>query len=185
MIGEHPHSDQNPCPSKMRVNAGYVNLTCDGNYCLTFLSGSYLSSISNAREAVMHNLLRLASLVATAVLVSAGCGGTQQNCDLKALSVSPSSGTADHAVSSPGNQVQFVAGPVTKGQCAVAACVNCWGQTWTVSDPANVSISNNANDDGTATCLGATNGAVTITATAPVSRKTTQTVDGTATLTCR
>lgn len=127
---------------------------------------------------------RLAFLVITAFLISVGCGG-QQNCELTALSVSPSSATADHSVSSPGNQVQFFAGPVMKGQCAVPACVNCLGQTWTVSDTVNVSISNNANDNGTATCLGATNGAVTITATAPASNKSTKTVSGTATLTCK
>lgn len=131
----------------------------------------------------MHKSLRLASLFVTAVLTSAGCGGSQQNCDLKALSVTPSSATGDHALSSPGNQVQFFAGPVTKGQCATAACVNCWGQTWTVSDPVNVSISNNANDNGTAICLGTTNGVVTVTASAPVASKSTQTVTGTATLT--
>lgn len=129
--------------------------------------------------------LRLASLAVTAFLVSLGCGGSRQNCNLTALSVSPSSATADHATSTPGNQVQFFAGPVTKGQCSAVACVNCWGQTWTVSDAVNVSISNNANDNGTATCLGATNGAVTITATAPVSGKSTQTVTGTATLICK
>lgn len=128
---------------------------------------------------------RLASLVITAILISVGCGGSQQNCDLKALSVLPTSATADHSVSSPGNQVQFVANPVTKGECVAGGCVNCWGQTWAVSDPVNVSISNNANDNGTAKCLGATNGAVTINATAPVSGKNIHTVAGTATLTCK
>jgi len=132
----------------------------------------------------MLKSFRLASLVA-AFVVSLGCGSSQQNCDLTAFSVLPSSGTADHAVSSPGNQIQFFATPVTKGQCASAACVNCWGQTWTVSDTVNVSISNNGIDNGTATCVGATNGAVTITATAPVSGKSTKTVTGTATLTCK
>ena len=129
--------------------------------------------------------LRPASLVVAAVLISAACGGIRQNCNLTALLVSPSSSIVDHAVSAPGNRVQFFAGPVTKGQCAIVACVNCWGQTWTVSDPVNVSISNDATDNGTATCLGATNGAVTITATAPVSGKSAQTVTGTATLTCQ
>jgi len=129
--------------------------------------------------------LRVASLVVTAFLVSVGCGDSQQNCDLTALSISPSASTADHGVSSPGNQVQFFAGPVTKGQCVAGGCVNCSGQTWTVSDTVNVSISNDANDNGTATCLGATNGAVTITATAPVSSNSTKTVSGTATLTCK
>ena len=130
-------------------------------------------------------ILRLASLVVTVLLASLGCGGSQQNCDLTALSVFPSTRTADHGIPSPGNQVQFFAGPVTKGQCVAGECVNCSGQTWTVSDTANVSISNNANDNGTATCLGATKGTVTITATAPVSTKSKKTVTGTATLTCK
>ena len=136
-------------------------------------------------EAAMLKPLRLASLAVIAFLVSLGCGSSQQNCNLTALSVSPLSATADHATSTPGNQVQFFAGPITKGQCGAGGCVNCWGQTWTVSDPVDVSISNNANDSGTATCLGSTNAAVTITATAPVSSKSSQTVTGTATLTCK
>jgi hypothetical protein len=136
-------------------------------------------------EVDMRKLLRLASGFIAAVLVSVGCGNTPQSCDLTGLSISPSTATADHGVSAPGNHVQFVAGLVAKGQCAFGACVNCWGQTWTVSDPVNVSISNDALDNGIATCLRATNGAVTITATAPVSGKSTQTVTGTATLTCK
>lgn len=132
----------------------------------------------------MLRFVSLSFLVAAAFLISVGCGG-QQNCELTALLVSPSSATADHSVSSPGNQVQFFAGPVMKGQCAVPACVNCLGQTWTVSDNLDVSIGNNANDNGTATCLAATTGAVTITATAPASNKSTKTVSGTATLTCK
>lgn len=133
----------------------------------------------------MFKHFRLASLVVALPLVAVACGGSQQNCDLTALSILPASATADHAISSPGNQVQFSAGPVTKGVCVAGACVNCWGQTWTTSDSVNVSISNDASDNGTATCLGSTNGAVTITAKAPVVGKSSQTVTGTATLTCR
>ena len=133
----------------------------------------------------MPRPFRLASLVVTALLISIGCGGGTQNCVMTALSVSPSSANADHAMAAPGNQVQFFAGPVTKGQCVAGGCVNCWGQTWTVSDPVNVSISNNATDNGTATCLGSTNGAATITATVPAAGKSSQTVTGTAMLTCK
>lgn len=132
----------------------------------------------------MLRFVSLSFLVVTAFLTSVGCG-SQQSCELTALLVSPSSATADHALSSPGNQVQFFAGPVMKGQCAVPACVNCLGQTWTVSDNLDVSISNNASDNGTATCLAATTGAVTIIATAPVSANSKKTVSGTATLTCK
>ena len=145
-----------------------------------------MQRFAHAMETVaMQKHLKLASLFAAAVLISAGCGNANQNCNLTALSVTPPRATADHTVAASGNQVQFFAGPVTPKVCATAACVNCWGQTWTVSDPVNVSISNNANDNGTATCLGATNGAVTVTATAQVAGKSTQTVTGTATLTCK
>jgi len=133
----------------------------------------------------MNKLLTVAILFVAGVLICASCGSNQPNCDLTALSVTPSSTTADHAVSAPGNQVQFVASPVTKGQCAAGACVNCWGQTWTVSDPVSVSISNESLDNGAATCLGKTNGAVTVTATAPKASRSTQTVSGTAKLTCQ
>jgi hypothetical protein len=126
--------------------------------------------------------LKLVSL-AIAVLIAAGCG--QRNCRLTALSVGPSSATADHLAAAPGNQVQFFATAIVPNGCASAACVNCSGQTWTVSDPDNVSISNNINNNGTATCVGATNGAATVTATAPVRTATTQTVTGNATLTCK
>jgi len=133
----------------------------------------------------MQRSITLVSLFVAAALMCVACGNTQENCEFSGLSVTPSSGTADHALSAPGNQMQFAAAPVTKGQCAAGACVNCWGQTWTVSDPVNVSISNESVDNGIATCLGKTNGAVTVTATAPVASKSTKTVSGTATLTCQ
>lgn len=133
----------------------------------------------------MHKRFSLASAVVAAVLISASCGDINGSCVLTGLSIGPPNATADHVLAAPGNQVRFLAGPVTKGQCAIAACINCWGQTWTVSDAVNVSISNDASDNGTATCLGATNGAVTVTATAPASNKSTRTVTGTATLTCK
>jgi len=133
----------------------------------------------------MQKSVRLASLFVAAALICVGCGNTQQACELTALSITPSSVTADHAVSAPGDQIQFFAGPVTKGQCAAGACLNCWGQTWTVSDTVNVSISNENLDNGTATCLGKTNGAVTVTATAPVKPGSMQTVTGTAKLSCQ
>jgi len=132
----------------------------------------------------MQKHVILTSLMAGAILLSVGCGSTTPNCNLSALSVTPTIAAADHTLAAPGDKIQFFAGPVGAKGCAAAACVNCWGQTWTVSDPVNVSISNDAGDNGTATCLGATNGAVTVTATAPVASKSTQTVTGTATLTC-
>jgi len=147
--------------------------------------GYTLATIARTMEAAVEKHVKLASLFLAAALISAGCGDANQNCHLTGLTVGPSSAAADHALAAPDNQVQFFAGPVVPKGCAVAACVNCWGQTWTVSEPVNVSISNDAVDNGTATCLGATNGAITVTATAPVGGKSTGTVTATATLTCR
>src|SRR2546423_10359065 len=120
--------------------------------------------------------LKLGSVI-TAVLIVTACA--QQNCRLNALSVVPSSTTADHVATAPGNQVQFFATGTVPNGCTSTACVNCYRQTWTVSDPVNVSISNNANDNGTATCKGATNGPITVTATAPAGTGSTQTLTGT------
>ncbi len=119
---------------------------------------------------------------ALALTISCGSGN---HCQLIALSVSPSSATADHSAVAPGNQVRFFAQGQVPASCAVVQCVNCYGQKWSVSDPVNVSISNNASDNGTATCLAATNGAATVMAVAPAGQGTTQTVSGTASLTCR
>jgi hypothetical protein len=125
---------------------------------------------------------KLGLLIAVVVLATS-CGG--EKCQLVGLTVSPSTATADHAAPSPANRVQFAAQAEVPAGCVVIQCVNCVGQTWAVSDPVHVSISNNGSDNGTATCLGATNGAVTITATAPVTAGSNQTVSGTALLTCR
>jgi hypothetical protein len=129
--------------------------------------------------------LKLA-LVMAAALILTGCGNSNRDCSLTALNVTPSSVSADHTAAAPGNQVHFYASPVVPGKsCSLAACVNCWGQTWTISDPINVSISNNGTDNGVATCMGVTNGAVAVTATAPASHGSARSVTGTATLTCR
>jgi hypothetical protein len=129
----------------------------------------------------MHLRLKLVLLI-SAILVGSGC--SQQTCRLTGLSVTPTSATADHLAATPGNQVQFFANAVVPKGCATTACVNCSGQTWTVSDTVNVSISNNPGTNGIATCLGTTNGAVTVTATAPVGTSS-KTVAATATLTCK
>jgi hypothetical protein len=130
----------------------------------------------------MRLQVELISLI-TAALIATGCG--QQSCRLTGLSVGPPNATADHAASAPGNQVQFFETATVPKGCTHTACVNCSGQTWTVSDPVNVSISNNAKDNGTAVCKGTTNGAATVTATAPAGTGSTKTVTGTATLICK
>jgi hypothetical protein len=132
----------------------------------------------------MRTYLSLGALLLAAALVLAGCGN-HQDCALTALTVAPPSASADHIAAAPGNQIQFFAGASSSKGCALAACMNCWGQTWSVSDPVNVSISNGVNDNGTATCLGTTNGPVTITATTQVAGKSAHTLTATSTLTCR
>jgi len=135
----------------------------------------------------MAKCFMFAALLIAAVMLYAGCGTTNHDCSLTAFSISPSTATADHTAAAPGNSVPFFAGPVLPKGCVVAipACVNCWGQTWTVTDSVNVSISNNPSDNGTATCLGATSGAVTVTASLSVAGKSTRTVTGSASLTCK
>jgi hypothetical protein len=129
-----------------------------------------------------------AGLLFAALLQVTACGDVKQNCQITGLTVTPATATADHNALAPGNRVQFFAAAQVPKGCVSPACVNCVpGLVWSVSDPVNVSIANNANDgtNGTATCLGATNGAVTITATALVVSGTNQTVSTKASLTCR
>ena len=143
---------------------------------------SYATSDHNHAGGPMRLRFELISLL-TAALIGTGCG--QQSCRLSGLSVGPPNATADHAAPAPGNQVQFFATATVPKGCTHTACVNCSGQTWTVSDSVDVSISNNVNDNGTAVCKGTTNGAATVTATAPAGTGSTKTVSGTATLICK
>ncbi len=120
-------------------------------------------------------------------LAGVGCGGTMQSqsCNATALSISPPAATANHAATAPANQQQFSAAPVLPTGCTPPPLPLDFA-TWSVSDPVNVSISN-ANDStrGTATCIGATAGPVTVTAMANDTRLAGgATVSGTATLTC-
>jgi hypothetical protein len=78
--------------------------------------------------------------------------------------VNPASATADHAAAAPGNQTQFfVAYKGVPNGCAFSQVVP--QADWTVSDTTDVSISS-AKDgtNGIATCLHATSGAATVTA---------------------
>jgi hypothetical protein len=75
-------------------------------------------------EAAMRKNLKLASVFVAAILIT-GCGNTNENCQLTALSVSPQGAAADHTVAAPDNQVQFFAGAVIPKGCVSVACVNC------------------------------------------------------------
>ncbi len=119
-----------------------------------------------------------------AVLLCGACGDANNtNCPLIAVHVSPANATADHTAVPPGNQQQFFAfGSVGPGCVSIQS--NRTDAVWSTSDPANVSISNAKGATyGVATCLHSTAGPVTITATLPTGSGT-QTVSGTAMLSC-
>jgi len=88
-------------------------------------------------------------------LLAAGCGGaTPQSCTITA-NVAPAVATADHALAAPGNQVQFSAQSSVAGNCPLSPDTQ---GTWSTSDTINTSI----NQQGLATCLGATSTPATI-----------------------
>src|SRR5215472_3349955 len=95
------------------------------------------------------------AFVACALLVT-GCGTSpaQTSCTITA-NVTPVNATADHNATPPGNQMQFALNTDVQGTCPAAADV---AGTWSTSDPANTSV----NQQGLATCLGATTKPATI-----------------------
>lgn len=137
-------------------------------------------------EIAMARASTLSVLLAATVLATA-CGDEKQTCKWVALNLTPPSASANHTAASPNNEAQFAANAAPSSGCLVPECINCTpGVTWTVSDPVNVSISPVENQSvAIATCMGATASPVAITATAPASTGTTETVSGTATLTCQ
>jgi hypothetical protein len=108
-------------------------------------------------------------LLAGCSLFLTGCGIGSPNCTLTTLlTVGPSTATADHAATAPGNQQQFSAeiAPATQSGCPIPEWVAKALPTWTNPDPLEISISSAQDDtNGLATCLATTNGAVTLTAT--------------------
>src|SRR5437016_1802411 len=102
--------------------------------------------------------------------ISLGCGSRRidvLNCMQTGIAVAPPSATADHNAIPPGNSAKFNASATAPPGCATSQVV-LNNVTWSVSDTANVSISNLHDQTyGTATCNGATGGPVTVTATGP------------------
>jgi hypothetical protein len=131
--------------------------------------------------------MRYLILFSVCVLPLAGCAA-MPDCSHPTVtsSVIPLTATADHTAKPPGNQVHF--GPQVidnyPAGCAVPALVPVIDDAiWTSSDPINVQISNAVDStNGLATCVGATVGAVTITAKSPA---TGNPLFGTASLTCQ
>jgi hypothetical protein len=125
-------------------------------------------------------------------VAAAGCGVADQRCNTSVVdSVGPAAATADHLSAAPANQAQFTAtaapGATPEGsECAVPAIIVKLTPAWSVSDKINVKISS-AQDatNGLATCVGATTGPVTVTATQVTASTGVSQIVGTATLTCK
>ena len=98
------------------------------------------------------------------------------------LGVQPQTVTLNHA--SANNFQQFGAAETLPAGCSGAVPALAFLPTWSTSDPADVSISNARNNtNGIATCLHATPGPVTVTATTQGVNGS-PTLTGTATLMC-
>jgi hypothetical protein len=135
--------------------------------------------------------LSLISLTISSLLC--GCGTNGNPCVTgNSFVVSPYSSTnvANHASAAPANQVRFVAASgviVLSGSgCAVPNVMHTVPAAWTTSDPKDVIISSASDDtNGTATCVNATDGPVTVTATAPVGATVYTPKTASTTLTCK
>jgi hypothetical protein len=128
----------------------------------------------------------LLALALVALTLVQACGNGSYGCFFASVTVSGSSDAADHSSLSPGNSVRFAAfGSGLTAGC-FAAQSNLMNVVWSVSDPKNVSISN-AKDQtyGVATCLGATSGAVTVTATLMADTNSGVDSSGSSTMVCK
>ena len=124
----------------------------------------------------MRTLIRAGWPAGLAAILVAVCGcagnGTFGNCTLySVVNVSPTSATVNHAAAPPANQVQFVGTGTYAAQgshCAIPELAWIAYGTWSNPDPTDIQISSADNfTNGTAVCLAATNGAVTLTGTFP------------------
>lgn len=113
-----------------------------------------------------------------------GCGGkSSPACKINSINVSPASATAVHTAAAPGNMQRFSAFIASEPPGCFFTLGSLSNAAWSVSDPANVSISNPPDPAfGTATCKAATAGAITVTATVPAGDGAN--VSNTASLTC-
>lgn len=119
-------------------------------------------------------------LLATAasVLLSCGGNGNSTNCATPtALTISPTTGSADHTAVPPGNQVQYSGALQYPAGCVLPTILPVL--TWSTSDTTDTSIGTPPNA-GLATCLNATPQAATITGSLPGGS-----LKGTATLSCK
>ena len=112
-------------------------------------------------EVVPVRMLLLGALAGFALILSS-CGfGTASSCSIS-NNLSPATATADHNMASPGNQAKFLLSSQVSGTCPMVADFQ---GSWSTSDPVDISLLTiNAQfpNNITATCLGATSGAATI-----------------------
>lgn len=131
----------------------------------------------------LHRMLPALLLIASLIVLIAGCGSSIDCSVAVSLDVFPQAATANHLAAPPGNQVSFLAGDVFPASCPPTPGPIGIPVQWSVSDPLNVTIGNTQGvDSGVATCKNATAGPITVTATGTNTRGATTT--GTATLTC-
>lgn len=124
------------------------------------------------------NLAKLGCPIAL-LCVAPGCG---DDCaSIESLTINPASATISHSAAPPGNTQNFAALPHFRCGTHTQSSLGD-GVTWTTSDPVNTSISGTGT--GTATCINATSGPVTITATTAVRAGSSRTVSATTPLTC-
>ena len=140
----------------------------------------------------MKNGMPSLGLIAVTGLLC-GCGTNHNPCVTGngfEIGSSSSTNTANHASAVPANQVKFTAASspfvISGSGCAIPAIIATVNATWTSSDSKDVTISSAADQtNGTATCVNATNGPVTITATAPKGSTVYTPTSATTTLTCK
>jgi hypothetical protein len=137
------------------------------------------------RKRSHHPAALIICLALLLALASTGCGGTSMDCSVaQSLTVLPNPASADHAAASPGNKVPFSGFDAIAPGCPLTPGPARTDLKWSVSDPTDVTIGNTANVDyGVATCVNATPGTVTVTATGPNTAG--HTISGTATLICK
>ena len=126
-----------------------------------------------------------------ASVLLAGCaasGSTGQTCtNGLLLKLTPMDATADHAQAAPANQVKFAASVYPTASppgCAVPQWVFLATPQWTSTDAKDIQIDSSANaqTNGLATCVGATDGPATLTASFTFSNTL---LTQTASLTCK
>jgi hypothetical protein len=150
------------------------------------MEGGSMSPVKATEFRAVPGIFLLFLLPLLLIALSSGCGGhSTPDCSVAvALGVIPSTATADHLATAPGNKVSFFASDVSPAGCIPTPGPIRQDLKWSVSDPANASIGNTQTvDDGVATCVNAAAAPVTVTASGTNTRGAT--ITGTSALTCK